>query len=171
MRLNSWRTIKPNSRNTQRNEAQKSLMLSTWEWRDWRGESSRRRGSRPAAYLNTRRPHDRNTSRNSPRRRRRLITAVHFWNRNIIKFTFSQQIHLNSADSSDIQSVNVAVVVRLRPLEEEDRSEKVECFLSLPRPESGRGPANVSSQSLSRRPIADSGFSEMLEELSECVVL
>uniref|UniRef100_A0A2P2ITP8 Uncharacterized protein LOC105647487 isoform X1 n=1 Tax=Rhizophora mucronata TaxID=61149 RepID=A0A2P2ITP8_RHIMU len=34
------------------------------------------------------------------------------------------------------------------------RKLKVECFRSLPRPFSGRGPATVSSQSLSSRPMA-----------------
>lgn len=37
--------------------------------------------------------------------------------------------------------------------DEEEEGEKEEYLRSLPRPESGRGPATVSSQSWSRRPI------------------
>lgn len=41
------------------------------------------------------------------------------------------------------------------PLAEADREEKVGCLRSLPRPESGVGPASVSSHSCSSSPIAN----------------
>lgn len=57
------------------------------------------------------------------------------------------------AGASDVAAAGAGAGGKDDEEEEEEEGEKEEYLRSLPRPESGRGPATVSSQSWSRRPI------------------